>query len=143
MREDEQIDSITTSEGARCTHEDCQFLGIMSSANVLQSLQHDGHGYMGIAATGTCQQLISSYASSFQVGQFSEPSSDPEDLTQLSPNTLGIVRTQDDASEHGSAGRAASSTAVSNDNELPSLWVADMRIGNERLGDLDMFSHYY
>jgi hypothetical protein len=142
MREDEQIDSTTTSEDARCTHEDCQFLGIISSANVLQSLQHNGHGYMGIAATGTCQQLISSYASSFQVGQSSEPSSDPEDRTQLSPNTLGMVRTQYDASEHGSVGRAASSTAVSYDSDLPSLCVQDMRIGDERLGDLNIFSAY-
>ncbi|RMZ74113.1 hypothetical protein GMOD_00004957 [Pyrenophora seminiperda CCB06] len=143
MREDEQIDSTTTPENERCIHEDCQFLDIMSRVNVLQSMQHDGHGYMGVAATGTYQQPISSYASSFQVGQSSEPSSDPEDRTQLSPNTLGMVRTQYGASEHGSAGRAANSTAVSNDNELPSLWVADMRIGNERLGDVDIFSDYY
>jgi hypothetical protein len=114
----------------------------MSVAKVLQLLQHDGHGYMGVAATGTCQQPISSYATSFQVGQSSEPSSDPENRTQ-SPNTLGMVRTQYGASEHGSARRAASSTAVSNDNELPSPWVANMRIGDELLRDLDIFFWLY
>jgi hypothetical protein len=140
--EDEQIRSTTTLEDARCTHEDCQSLDIMSAANVLQSLQRDGHGYMGVAATGTCQQPISSYASSFQVGQSSEPSFDPEDRTQLSLNTLGMVRTHYSASGHGSAGRAASSTAGSYDSNLPSLCVQDMRIGDERLGDLNIFSAY-
>jgi hypothetical protein len=140
MQEDEQIDSTTTSEDAQSTHQGFQYSDIMNATSVLQSLQHRSHGCTRVAATETRQQPISSYPSLFQLEQSSDLFPDLENRMHPSPNTLDR---QYGALEHGSAGRDASSTAVSNDDERPSLLVADMRIGGERLGDLDIFTCYH
>jgi hypothetical protein len=68
-----------------------------------------------------------------------------EDWLQSSPNTL------DEVPEYGSAMREVNSAQGSNeignredenDNELPSVIVRNVRIGEQLLGDLDLFTQY-
>ncbi|OAL42520.1 hypothetical protein IQ07DRAFT_382564 [Pyrenochaeta sp. DS3sAY3a] len=136
MQEDEQIGSTTTSIDAQSTHEDNQFSDVMDAASVLQSLQHNTHGHTSFAAIETRQQPNSSYPILSPVGQSSGLFPDFENRRQPSPNTSGTL-------EHASAWREANSATVSNDDERPSRFVADMRIGGERLGDLDIFKDYH
>jgi hypothetical protein len=111
MQEDEQIDFTTTSDDTQYTHKGFRFMDIMNAASVLQSL----HSWTGVTAIETRQQLSSSNLSSFQLEQPSDLLSDFEDRMRPSPNTLDR---QYGTLEHGSTGREASSTAVSNDDGL-------------------------
>lgn len=124
---------------------------IEETPNALQSLGNGNENYLEATAVELRQQP-SLYISSFQDEQSSHTFRGLEYGPGSSSNTLNGVLNQFCPSENedsmGKANGALSSSDVreeedQDDSELPSVVVRDLRIGEERLGDLDLFTHYY
>jgi hypothetical protein len=119
--------------------------------SAIQSLEHVSECYLEATAAELRQQPSSSYISLSQDKQSSYTFRGTEYELESSSNTSNRTSDQFCASEHGNAMREASSAPGpdgirdgedEDDSELPSVVVRDLRIGEQRLGDLDLFSLY-
>jgi hypothetical protein len=119
--------------------------------NALQLLENGNENHLEATAVELRQQP-SSYISSFQDEQSSYTFRGLEYGPGSSSNTSNGVLNQFCPSENedsmGKASSALSSSDVreeedQDDSELPSVVVRDLRIGEQRLEDLDLFTHYY
>ncbi|KAI1676123.1 hypothetical protein KJE20_14289 [Pyrenophora tritici-repentis] len=119
--------------------------------NTLRSLEHGYEDYLDTTAVELRRQPFLSYISSFQGEQSSYTFRDLEYEPRSSSNASNGVLDQFCSPENEDAMGEASSVPSfgdireeedKDDSELPSVVVKDLRIGEQRLGDLDLFTLY-